>query len=392
MKQTPTFGAVILAAGLSSRMGTLKPCLHFGGTTALERVALSLKAAGVRDVVVVTGHEQHRTAAELERLNLREAHNPDYPLGMFTSVQAGSRRLSQDIDAFVVLPVDCPLVGPEVISALMESYGPNDDVIYPTCCGRRGHPPLLSARLRPALEAADRGSNLRAFLESRVAAEREVEVSDISILLDMDTAEDHRRLARFAEIIDRQGVEAVDPETRLEDEDALYLLSALEVEDRVVRHCQAVATVAEMLAEALNAGGGRLDVRLVRSAALLHDMAKGSRRHAADGETILARLGLPAMGKIVGSHMALPDREVDDPGLSESQLVYLADKMVVEDKAGGLDTRREYALRTYGRDDASIASIERRMQAAQAILAKIEAALGRSIEDVLSGLFSPSKP
>jgi molybdenum cofactor cytidylyltransferase len=392
VKETPTFGAVILAAGLSSRMGALKPCLPLGTTTALGRVAGSLRAAGVQDMVVVTGHGRQQTAAEADRLDLPEAHNPDYELGMFTSVQTGSRALQPHVDAFFVLPVDCPLVGPEVISALMASYASNDDVIYPTCCGRRGHPPLLSARLRPALEAADRGSNLRAFLESRAANEREVEVSDISILLDMDTAEDHKRLSMFAEAIDRRGTGAEAQEPRLEDEDAVYLLSALHVQDRVIRHCRAVAAVAESLTEALNAGGSPVDVRLTRSAALLHDMAKGNRKHAVDGETILGRLGLPVLGRIVGSHMVLPDREVDEPGLSESQLVYLADKMVVEDKARGLNGRTEYALQTYGRDDASIASIERRMQAARTIIAKIEAELGRSIEDVLWGPLSPSTP
>jgi molybdenum cofactor cytidylyltransferase len=392
VKETPTFGAVILAAGLSSRMGALKPCLPLGAATALERVAGSLRTAGVRDMVVVTGYERHQTAAEVKRLGLCEAHNPDYELGMFTSVQTGSRALQPHTEAFFVLPIDCPLVGPGVISALMSSYASNDDVIYPTCCGRRGHPPLLSARLRAALVAADRGGNLRAFLETLATDGRDVEVLDMSILLDMDTAEDYKRLSMFAEIIDRQRTGASNQEPRLSEEDALYLLSALEVEDRVIRHCQAVAAVAESLAEALNAGGSRLDVRLVRSAALLHDMAKGNRRHAVDGETMLARLGLPTLGKIVGSHMVLPDREVDEPGLSESQLVYLADKMVVEDKAGSLDGRTEYALRTYGHDDASIASIERRMQAARTIIAKIEAALGRSIEDVLSGPLSPTEP
>lgn len=384
MKQTPTCGAVILAAGMSSRMGALKPCLRLGDAPALERVAESLKVAGVRDIVVVTGHDRRQTAPEVARLGLREAHNPDYELGMFTSVQTGSRALSPSIDAFFVLPVDCPLVGPAAVSALMETYRTGDDVIYPTCCGSRGHPPLISARLRAALQNADRGSNLRTFLESQAAGERDVEVADISILLDMDTAEDYRRLAMFADIIDTQGMRPATLEPRLNDQDALYLLSALEVEDRVVRHCQAVAEVATTLAEALNAGGSRLDVPLVRSAALLHDMAKGSRRHAVDGETILTRLGLPALGKIVGSHMVLPDGEVDEPSLSESQLVYLADKMVVEDKADGLDARAEYALRTYGHDDASVTAIRRRMQAARTITTKIEAALGRSIEDVLS--------
>ena len=392
MKQTHNFGAVILAAGLSSRMGALKPCLPLGSGTALERVAGALKTAGVRDIVVVTGHEREKSAAEAERLGLCGAHNPDYELGMFTSVQTGSRALSADIEAFFVLPVDCPLVGPDVISALMDGYEAADDVIYPTCCGLRGHPPLISIRLRAALQLADPGGNLRAFLDRQAARERDLDVADMSILLDMDTVDDYRRLAMFAAAIDRQKAGSAAPEPRLSDENVTYLITTLKVEDRVVRHCAAVAAVAEALAKALNAQGARLDVRLVRSAALLHDMAKGNSRHAVEAETILGRLGFPDVGKIVGAHMALPPEETDGSNVSESQLVYLADKMVVEDRAGSIDTRTEYAMRTYGHDEPAVAAIKKRMRAARAIATEIEVTLGSSLEDVLSGLLFPTEP
>ncbi len=386
MNRTPILGAVILAAGLSSRMGALKPCLPFGMTTALGRVTGALETAGVTNIVVVTGHDRFKTATEAGRLGLTESYNPAYELGMFTSVQTGSRALSQEVDSFFVLPVDCPLVTPGVVTALMESYQTDDDVLYPICCGRRGHPPLLSSRLRGALRAADKGSNLRAFLESQAQGARDVEVTDISPLLDMDTPEDYRRLAVFADAIDGWKDRSACNEPRLSDDDVSYLLRVLEVEGRVIRHCRTVAAVAETLAKELNAAGSRLDVRLLRSAALLHDMAKGNRRHAADGETVLARLGLPSLGRIVGSHMVLPDEEINDSCVSEAQLVYLADKMVVEDRADGLEARAEYALRTYGRDQASVEAIKKRMRAAQTITAKIEASLGRPIQDALSGL------
>jgi hypothetical protein len=100
---------------------------------------------------------------------------------------------------------------------------------------------------------------------------------------------------------------------------------------------------------------------------------------------MLTALGLPALGEAVGAHMVLPEHQVGEPGVSESQVVYLADKMVVEDTPGSLETRTEYALRTYGRDDASKAAIKRRIRAALTITTKIEATLGRSIEDILAG-------
>lgn len=373
-------------------MGEPKALLPLGGATALERAARSIMAAGIGDIVVVTGHERLLVAAEIARLGLREAHNPDYVMGMFTSIQAGVRSLPEDIGGFLILPVDCALVRSRVITALMETHqGKQEakeadvrvDVLHPTCCGLRGHPPLVDGRLRNLLVTASPENNLGAMLDEQTANDHEVEVGDASILLDMDSPEDYRRLRKFAEAIDRQEQGGALPEPCLDEDDAAYLLYLFGVEERVVRHCQAVAAVATDLAIALNTAGLSLDAELVRLAALLHDMAKGRRRHAIEARAILTHLGFPLVGTVVGSHMALPSREVENPGLSEAQLVYLADKMVVEDSPAGLEARTEYALRTYGRDEASVANIRRRIRAARAITVKIEATLGRSLEDVI---------
>ncbi len=110
--------AVVLAAGRSSRMGTSKPLLQVGQVTAIERVVSSLRAAGAGQVVVVTGHNPEALLPVLSRLQVDRAHNPDYDSGMFSSVRAGAAALSADVDAFFVLPVDCPLVTPRVLRLL----------------------------------------------------------------------------------------------------------------------------------------------------------------------------------------------------------------------------------------------------------------------------------
>ena len=388
MTRTPAFGAVVLAAGLSSRMGSFKPLLRVGSTSAIERVAGSLRSAGLTDIVVVSGHDRERLVPELRRLALREALNPLYRQGMFTSVQAGAGSLPTHVEAFMVLPVDYPLVSSRVISTLMKAYR-GQDIVYPTCCGRRGHPPLISSRLRTDLSTAEEDSSLRAFLEAHAPASREVEVADISILLDMDTPGDHRRIAVFTAAMDAQAAGAAAGEPRLGDDDVRYLWSALQVEERVVRHCRAVAAVAETLAQAAAAAGVPVDPSTVRSAALLHDLAKGSRRHASEGRMVLERLGFPALGAMVGAHMVLPENETRGPDISGSQLVYLADKLVIEDEVAGLEAREQYALRTYSVDDVSAAVIKDRIDVARNIAARLETIVGRSLENISSSLGNP---
>jgi probable phosphoglycerate mutase len=365
-------------------MGATKPLLQLGDGSVLQRVATAFRTAGVRDLVVVTGHDRDRVAAEAAQLGLREAHNQDYEMGMFTSVQAGARSLTTGLEAFVILPVDCPLVEPRVVSALLADLPREDEVIYPTCCGRRGHPPLISGSLLAPLRAAHPNGNLRDFLLEHATGERNAEVEDLSILLDMDTPRDFQRLTMFAAAIDARRREAATEEPRLSPDDAAHLLASLEVEERVIRHCAAVARVAATLAEALNTVGANLDVPLVGSAGLLHDMAKGERRHASIAQNLLTKLGFPELGEVVGAHMVLPNEDSPGPTITERDLVYLADKLVVEDVPGSIETRAQYALKTYGHDDQSVTFIKKRMRTARAIALRIETELGRPLDEVLA--------
>ncbi len=418
--------AIVLAAGTSSRMGTSKPLLPLGSGSVIERVIRSASQAGVDDIVVVTGHRAEEVAAVLDGLGaagVRHVYNAAYETGMFSSVLAGVGALREDVGAFFVLPVDCALVQPGVLRRLIESYRESACVLYPTCCGLRGHPPLLPGHHREALlqagagprgrpggEADEGGTggpdnpapNLRSFLQEQANTEAQVEVEDITILMDMDTPEDYQRLRRFAEIIDAAdgspatygglaadgspatyGGLAADgsPATYggLAPEDCFYLLSLLGAPDHLLRHSQAVTSVGVALAEALKEHVPALDVELVRSACLLHDMAKGAHRHAAVAQAMLENLGLHRLGSIVGAHMVIPAEKLDTPFPTEEQLVYLADKLVLEDKVGSLQERTAQALRSHAQDAAARQGVEARMRAAQIISDKIEAILGRPI-------------
>ena len=61
MKKT---GAVLVAAGLSSRMGEFKPMLPFGDSTIALHMVTMLKRLGVSPLVVVTGYR----AGELDNV------------------------------------------------------------------------------------------------------------------------------------------------------------------------------------------------------------------------------------------------------------------------------------------------------------------------------------
>ena len=118
-------GAVILAAGSSSRMGRPKQTLHYGGESLLRRAALAALGAGCRPVVVVTGAHAELTRRELDGLDVREVFNPLWETGMASSIRAGVEGLlvaAPDADAAVLMLCDQPHVTAEVISGLVAAH------------------------------------------------------------------------------------------------------------------------------------------------------------------------------------------------------------------------------------------------------------------------------
>ena len=86
-------GAVILAAGASTRMGLPKQLLQFGGETMLRRAASVALKPGCRPVVVVTGADATASRKALRGLDVREADNPQWESGISSSVRVGIEAL-----------------------------------------------------------------------------------------------------------------------------------------------------------------------------------------------------------------------------------------------------------------------------------------------------------
>jgi CTP:molybdopterin cytidylyltransferase MocA len=194
--------AIILAAGLSSRMGDFKPLLPLGRATVLERVVNLFKQAGVSDIRVVVGHRAEELWPLLEGWGIRGVANPAYGEGMFTSVRAGVASLEPGVAAFFMHPVDIPLVSPATVQALCQVRGQaGEQILYPTFQGRRGHPPLISISLAAAITSWPGEGGLKALLRRYEGQAREIAVPDEFILRDMDHPGEYARLARAWELL-----------------------------------------------------------------------------------------------------------------------------------------------------------------------------------------------
>lgn len=192
----PELAAIIPAAGFSSRMGVFKPLLPIGESPALEKPILAFKNAGIDDIKVVVGHKGDLLAPVLQQHQVDMVVNPVFQSGMFSSIQAGLRAVQRNIDAFFVLPADYPFVRPETIKEIALRYGDAEgEIIRPCFQGKRGHPPLVTAKLIPTILASHPNEGLRSILQSSDFKTTHLDVNDPGILQDMDTKADYDRLA-----------------------------------------------------------------------------------------------------------------------------------------------------------------------------------------------------
>src|ERR1044071_9143286 len=114
--------AIVLAAGMSTRMGTLKQLLPFGKSTVLGSVIENLRVAGLDRVVVVLGHEANKVRESIATTEVEFVTNEDHVLGMFSSVQTGLRALSSHTEAFLFGRSGCTSIRGQTIRALIGSF------------------------------------------------------------------------------------------------------------------------------------------------------------------------------------------------------------------------------------------------------------------------------
>jgi molybdenum cofactor cytidylyltransferase len=184
--------AVVIAAGLSRRMGREKILLRFGGATVLERVLSTLASAGITEPIVVLRPDLPQ-AIEIARVaGARVVINPRPEEEMLLSVRMGMAEVSPGTDAFFVWPADHPAVAAHTLHSLARQ-GQRARVAVPLHAGRRGHPALIGSDLVGDIARIPEGEGLRHLWRARPEALVEVPVDDAGTLLDLDTPEDYDR-------------------------------------------------------------------------------------------------------------------------------------------------------------------------------------------------------
>jgi len=208
--------AIVLAAGGSSRMGSLKQLMKVGERTLLEITLGAVKESAAGETVLVLGHQADTILKSLRmdettKLVVNEA----YRNGMSTSIQAGLRAVSSDARAALIVLADQPFIKSAVIDQLISEYQKSGaSIILPVYKGFRGNPVLIDRSLFNEMMEISGDIGCRSLFGLHSDKIRKLPVEDIGVLIDIDTAED---LAKAQSI---------------QDHPAQEVWSSLQLEDR----------------------------------------------------------------------------------------------------------------------------------------------------------------
>ena len=195
---TTEISGIILAAGLSTRMGEPKQLLPFGGSTIIETVVDNLLGSKLNEVIVVVGHEAEKVQAHIRHKPVKIVFNPDYQEGMLTSAQCGVGAISASADAFAMTLVDLPLITPDLVNLVIDTYVQAErGIAVPSYNYRRGHPVIFNRNYAADLLALNEDSGgVRSLFKKYADDIYYVTVDTDRVLTDIDYRTDYEEALR----------------------------------------------------------------------------------------------------------------------------------------------------------------------------------------------------
>jgi xanthine dehydrogenase accessory factor len=185
----PRITGVVLAAGLSSRMGRNKLTVPVAGKPMLRHVVEAALASRLESVTVVTGHDAAAVEGALDCLPVHFLHNPDYAAGLSTSLRAGVAAC--EADGIMVLLGDMPGITTGLIDRTIAAFDPpaRRAICVAAARGELGHPVLWGRQFFTELGKLTGDKGARALIQANAALLCEIESDDAGPLADIDTPE-----------------------------------------------------------------------------------------------------------------------------------------------------------------------------------------------------------
>jgi len=187
-------GAIVLAAGMSKRMGQPKVLLPWAnGKPILEHILNQLILARVDHITVVTGNRAGEVLQIAAKMGIETVFNPDFAAGeMLSSVKTGLRALPPHLAAAMIVLGDQPRIQPRVVAQVLTTYAEGaNDIVAPSYQRRRGHPILIDRRYWNEILALPSDGSPRDVINAHADRIAYVNVDTDSVLSDVDTPQEY---------------------------------------------------------------------------------------------------------------------------------------------------------------------------------------------------------
>lgn len=187
-------GAVIVAAGLSSRMGDFKPMMKIGNLSFIEHIIVNFQQADVSPIVVVTGYKGKELEKSISKYGVVCIRNDEFATTqMFDSAKMGFEIIEKLCNRFFFTPADIPMFSYTSVMKMKESKA---DIVKPICNGVDGHPILINSKLIPGLLKDGSKNGLKDAIIHCDASMEMIAVEDEGILNDADTKDAYHALVK----------------------------------------------------------------------------------------------------------------------------------------------------------------------------------------------------
>lgn len=188
-------GAVIVAAGMSSRMKAFKPSLPFGDSNVANHTVTKLLKIGIDPITIVTGHKEEELKNCIYYDGIRYVKNEEYDsTQMFDSVILGVEDIREMCDRILIMPMDLPAI----LTSTLEKVLRVDAGMIRTCYkGKPGHPIIIDSEFAGTLKDYKGDNGLRGAMESSSVSITNIDVDDAAVQFDIDTPDEYNRLIEW---------------------------------------------------------------------------------------------------------------------------------------------------------------------------------------------------
>jgi molybdenum cofactor cytidylyltransferase len=189
--RAPSVTAVVVAAGLATRMGRNKLTAAVRGKPLLRHAVDAALDSHALEVIVVTGNDAAGVKAVLDGVPVRFVHNADFGQGLSTSLKAGLRAVPDDSDGAIILLGDMPDISADLLDRLIAAFNPGEGraICVASHAGKRGNPVLWSRHFFPEILALEGDVGAKHIMTTNDETVCEVEAGSDAPLVDIDTPE-----------------------------------------------------------------------------------------------------------------------------------------------------------------------------------------------------------